>query len=246
MIYQGLNDLNNTSTEDNIKDAIVRVDFLNEVAGMKTNHKNTHSAKYKESIKKVAASLAKKIKARGGNPQEAFEAIALDNPGWFRQIIEFFARCLFISTEYNSMRSMKNEVQSMNEEVKMTEFRRHLVKDREFQQVADPQKINGSEHKVGKVTKAAKYTETTGNKHTQQWFKKTEEAAHDKAFNDKSPIKDSKIREVFTGEMMRFLLGDERSSKTRLTIDAKGNKAVISQKVGCDKKSTNYKNTRTL
>jgi len=243
MIYQGLNGLDKNSTEENIKNAIAKVGFLNEVAGMKGNHKDEHNAKYTESIERVAQSLATKIKARGGNPQEAFEAIALDNPGWFRQIIEFFARCLFISTEYNSMRSMKNEFQSMNEEVKMTELRRHLVKDREFEQVAAPEQIHGSTHEVARIKKAAKGGENSDDKHKQEWFKKKAGwGLADIIYWSGSTISDFNKAEVIGAEMLRFLMGNENVPKYRLTEDG----SVISQKAGFDKQNKQYKNVSVL
>jgi hypothetical protein len=66
LISKNMEQLNSNSTEEEIKNSL-KLDFL----------KNIES----EGIERVQSKFAKKIKARGGSPKEAFEAIASYNPG---------------------------------------------------------------------------------------------------------------------------------------------------------------------
>lgn len=213
MLYKSLNGLDKNATVNAIKDKLNLFD-------------NIEDQKLKAGIEKSISTLAEKIHTRCKNnqtPQQAFEEIASNNPNWFMQVMHFFARCLFISTEYNVMREYNKQKQNIDHNKVLQDKQKDIILSAsEFKAAEEQAKSqSGSVHPVKKFKKDG-----------DTWFEKGEASFGDKIHTFRHAIiKDQKKREVLAAAILEKMMGEDNTTQYKLKKDENGNISVISKGV---------------
>lgn len=196
------------------------------------------------------------------SPQEAFGQLMHDNPGWFRQVMNILAKLFtlfLITTQYEVAKEIKRTMPAMARTILSSELKEaeRLKKNRIFKHSEEAVQQN-SLHEVKKVKKKPAANDAPeAKKFMQNWFEKDatdNQRSDDDAWYEtkikfefhQSPIKDDNRREVLCAAILEKLLGREKTAKYRLKVDELGNERVISQQVGFDKSTGQYKKAEGL
>ncbi len=209
------------SDQSSIKNSLTSIDFKIE-------------ENQKEKLNKLFGGLAKKLVSRKGTPKQAFEDLIKYQPNWivdfFLTVLELFGypteRSIIGRIEYLAANQVAPEPPAppiTREEVApeppappitraeiLANLKKHLIKDRLFEIVENPQKINNSYNQSGKAKKGSPDGNPVQRKHQSIWYFKQYQQNKFISAADKTRI------EVLANEMLREVLGQENTTKYRV------------------------------